>query len=517
LDPTASSAARLGAEIRTLRLRRSLTLQELARDIGFSTAHLSAVERAKAPASEQFVLACDRALSADGSLLPLLPAAVYERASERHRNEARRRWGGELPVPRQSAPLPSSDTTGTERHVELDLSPDAPLAALVRERCPGVRLSRTTPDFGVDWTLMFPGNSVTAVQVHPAITEPDGRVRVAVRDVPRLHEFLRTPHRALLLGIEHAPAPRIYALDARAVRDQLAERPYADTVLSIPPAYELDDLTYAMLWAASNLDDGLLADDVALAENQRKLRMYQRVSSSEVTREAAGDLTEFSQAWLGSAFCAQHILRNFGRLGDLPVFWTREQRGAEACTWLLFSHKLAYLHATRQRFGSASMVRGLCVPERAVRESPRFERMLLFLAIALMEAHGVHVQVCTEHEYSDVEGFLLAPRRAIVATWVRADSVWHVDTTVRRPELTEFAEASGHAAAHSVIAAPTSTGRLAAFANYLELDLAWLNRRCTALAREGCKQLVRPRSRLLAVTGVETACASVGQATASAR
>lgn len=134
-----------------------------------------------------------------------------------------------------------------------------------------------------------------------------------------------------------------------------------------------------------------------------------------------------------------------------------------------------------------------------------------------MEARGVHVQVCTEQEYSDVEGFVLAPRRAIVATWVRADSIWHVDTTVRPPTLTSFAEACGHAAAHSAINTPTSTGRLGAFADYLELDLAWLSRRCASLARQGCSELIRPRSRLLAVTGLESACASVGRATAGTR
>jgi transcriptional regulator with XRE-family HTH domain len=57
VDPRASSAARLGAEIRQLRLRRGLTLHEVAQDIRFSIAHLSAVERGGAPASEQFVLA----------------------------------------------------------------------------------------------------------------------------------------------------------------------------------------------------------------------------------------------------------------------------------------------------------------------------------------------------------------------------------------------------------------------------------------------------------------------------
>lgn len=486
----------------------------MARHVGFSTAHLSAVELARTPPSEQFVLACDRALSADGALLALLPAAVYERASERHRSEARRRWGGELPMPRRRAAAHVSPSRSTQPSLPLDPSPDAPLAALIRERCPGVRLSQPTPDFGIDWTLMMPDNSVTAVQIHPAATDPEGRVLIHVHNAPRLDEFLRTPHRAMLLGVDEAPEPRIYALDARAARRQLSERPYADAILSIPGAYELDDLTYGMIWAASNLDDCLLADDLALVENHRRLGADQQLSISEVTRATAGDLTTFSHAWLGSAFCARHILRNFDRLGELPLFWTREQRGEEACTWLLFSHKLAYLRATGQYFGSSPMVRVFCVPERVVRDSPRFERILLFLAIALMEANGVHVQVCTEQEYSDVEGFVLAPRRAIVATWVRADSMWHVDTTVGRPTLARFAEACGHAAAHSAIATPTSSGRLAALAHYLELDLGWLSRRCASVARQGCGELIRPRSRLLALTGLEAACTSVGQITA---
>ena len=547
IDPNASHAARLGAEIRDRRTDAELTLEQLAKQVGFSQQHISEVERAKTTPGAAFVAAVDRALEADGAIERLLPPVLADREERRQeRAEARRaapRSGAAThshatrvvlrpplrPKRRPSdltatlgAPLqppghaqrpgqPNSPHTRSGRHraQHLDLSPDALLATLVRERCPGVRLSRTTPDFGIDWTLMLPGNATIAVQVHPATTEPEGRVRVEVHDVARLHEFLRTTHRALVLGIEQDPDPRIYVLDARTVRHGLAERHHARAVLSIPQAYELDDLTYGVLWAASNLDDCLLADDLALAENQRMFRAYQRLPTSEVTREVAGDLTESSRAWLGSAFCAQHILHNFGGLGDLPLFWTREQRGAEACTWLLFSHKLAYLHATRQRFGSASMVRVFCVPDRAVRDSPRFERVLLFLAIALMEAHGVHVQICTEHEYSDVEGFLLAPRHAIVATWVRADSMWYVDMTARRPIVTRFAEASGHAAAHSVIAAPTSIGRLAALAHYLELDLAWLNGRCSALARQGCRQLFRPRSRLLAVTGIETACVSV--------
>lgn len=103
LDPDSSSAARLGAAIRSGRLEHGLTLRVLADQIGFSVPHLSAVERAEKPASEQFVAACDDVLDAGGELLALLPYVVYERAAERHRNQARRRWG-RAPTTARTAP-----------------------------------------------------------------------------------------------------------------------------------------------------------------------------------------------------------------------------------------------------------------------------------------------------------------------------------------------------------------------------------------------------------------------------
>jgi transcriptional regulator with XRE-family HTH domain len=90
VDPDASHAARLGAEIRARRQRRRLTLQALADLIGFSPQHISQVERAKAPASRAFVAACDNALEAGGGLLDLLPAVVCERALQRDERSAAR-------------------------------------------------------------------------------------------------------------------------------------------------------------------------------------------------------------------------------------------------------------------------------------------------------------------------------------------------------------------------------------------------------------------------------------------
>lgn len=125
LDPNASNAARLGAELRSRRLERELTLEALAGRIGFTPQHVSEVELAKTSVSRPFVAACDRELEADGSLLELLPAVVYERALERHdRSVARRR----KPSPSNGAPerreLPAARanaTTDTEDRVMAEL------------------------------------------------------------------------------------------------------------------------------------------------------------------------------------------------------------------------------------------------------------------------------------------------------------------------------------------------------------------------------------------------------------
>jgi transcriptional regulator with XRE-family HTH domain len=107
LDPSASRAARLGAEIRSRRQARGLTLEALAALIGFSAQHISEAERAKAPVSEPFVGACDHALDAGGSLLKLLPAVVYDRATERHGRSVARRQAARsssVVVPRREMP-----------------------------------------------------------------------------------------------------------------------------------------------------------------------------------------------------------------------------------------------------------------------------------------------------------------------------------------------------------------------------------------------------------------------------
>ena len=109
--------------------------------------------------------------------------------------------------------------------------------------------------------------------------------------------------------------------------------------VAAPTAYELDDLTYGILWAVANYDDALQADDQALAETRSDLKAYERLSASAVSREAAPGLNTVAHMWLGSDFCARHILRALPNLPEVPAFWTREQRGEEASAWLIFDHK----------------------------------------------------------------------------------------------------------------------------------------------------------------------------------
>jgi transcriptional regulator with XRE-family HTH domain len=98
LDPDASPSARLGAEIRSQRLAKGLTLQALANLTGYSPQHISSAERAVDTVSAWFIRTLDRALHAEGALIDLLPAAIYGRERENEeRNAARRAEAPPLP------------------------------------------------------------------------------------------------------------------------------------------------------------------------------------------------------------------------------------------------------------------------------------------------------------------------------------------------------------------------------------------------------------------------------------
>jgi hypothetical protein len=399
------------------------------------------------------------------------------------------------------------------------VAPPAPdpygFTRFARQRWPNLRLSRPQPDYGVDFTALLPAShavegAVLQLQLHDAETT-NGRALAMVTNPLRWEGFSRSNGRGLLVAACQSPeGPRFFALDSREAARRAAR---CDTpAIAVPDAYELDDLTFGLLWACASLDTGLQVDDQELTVAAGELAPYESLPSSAVSREAVAGLGMTSQLWLGSDFCARHILRNLKYIPAPPAFWTREQTGSEACPWLLFEHKHAYLRATRDRFGENSLSRMFCIPHSVIASSALYERVLLLLAVALMEATGIHVKVCDDPAYSAVEGFVLGGQsKAIIANWVRGEGIWHVDTARRPSVLSDFREASGHASAHSVIEAETPAGRLQALARYLDVDWAWIQDRCRSLARVGTAGLLRPRSRHISTTGVDSACSYLGQ------
>ncbi|MFD9123525.1 helix-turn-helix domain-containing protein [Kitasatospora sp. NPDC059571] len=325
---------------------------------------------------------------------------------------------------------------------------------------------------------------------------------------PELDAWAGTPTRALVIATRTVDGTsRQFAVDARygtRAKDSAGDQ---GRVLRIPSAYELDDLTYGILWAVAGFDAALLSDDTDLHT------LLPLTNGADLDPLAAAvqdeELTPGSLMFIGSQASAGYILDNRATLGDSPIFWTRERTGEEAVTWLLFTHKLDYLRRSAPGTPQATTGTGraFCIPPHAVTRSPAHERILLFLAIALMESLGITTWITENPDLAETDGFVLLPRqRAVIASWVRADAVSKLGLTTRPADLHAFADAIGHAAAHSVTSAGLARGRLVATADYLGLDWAWLTRRCHQLALVGTRALARPRSRLLGLEGLDAAC-----------
>jgi hypothetical protein len=349
----------------------------------------------------------------------------------------------------------------------------------------------------------FAGADIPAVVVAAA---PDrGRIVAAVPIGTARGPAPGSGRSVVVAHIDDADQPRRYVMDRRRVRARLATTS-SEAPLLFPRAYVLDDFTFAIIWAVTGLDSALLDDDADLAEAVGLLDPGEFDSYPVLGRDLGAELSPVSRMWLGSEVCARHILRNADTLTDTPQFWSREQRGEEASTWLLFAHKYRYLHATSSPDADRP-VRAFCVPPATVQHSGRPERILLLLAAALHESTGVTTVICAEPEYTATPGFVLdRNHRALVANWVNTDRIWQVDVTDRRPTLREFDDAIRWARSRTVLPGASPRDRLQALADYLDLDWSWLVRRATELADSGIAGLCAPRSRLLSTAGFDQAC-----------
>lgn len=330
-----------------------------------------------------------------------------------------------------------------------------------------------------------------------------------------LNRFLRPARRGLLVGVEEGQNDfNLYVRDAAATRRPVLPVSPAARALSIPSAYLLDDLTYGILWALTQLDDGLLSDDQTLDAEQHLLDAYLSLPRSAPSHLLV-DLSIVGSSWMGSAFCARHIQQQLADATEVPIFWTREQSGEEAACWLFFKHKVDYLRVL-ERFHGTTMqtVRVFCLPEAEVARSERYEKVLLLLAIALMERFGTRVRVVSEAEYSEVDGVALIPdQRAVVANWVRVPggALWAAGSTSARGELRAYAGVFADAQDADILVGEDSATRLRSLSDYLGLDWAWLTARCRALGEHGVAGLVRPRSRLLTVEALDETLLFLGK------
>jgi transcriptional regulator with XRE-family HTH domain len=114
LDPNASRAARLGAELRAHREAENLTLQALGGRIEYSAQHISQVERGRATVTEAFVEACDAELGTDGALMRLLPDVILEHHKIRSARVAARRGADLYSEPQDGGDASVPSTTARE-------------------------------------------------------------------------------------------------------------------------------------------------------------------------------------------------------------------------------------------------------------------------------------------------------------------------------------------------------------------------------------------------------------------
>ncbi|WP_433018120.1 helix-turn-helix transcriptional regulator [Kribbella sp. CA-294648] len=336
------------------------------------------------------------------------------------------------------------------------------------------------------------------LMLHHCVAEASGRGWLMIELTDQLSASLRRTDRWNAIVTSDADG-KYYVSDGRRFAPRRGRHANRQPVAS---AHVIDELTTGIIWAVVNTDTALLADDAQLEISQMRLAHYVEQPVSEASMSEVPDLNPVAGQWLGSTFCSRHISAHLGRLSEAPFFWTREQCGEEAANWLLWNHKLEYLRSTSKRF--TGIRRAFCVPEQEVETSPRYERVLLLLTMALMEAFGITVELTADPAAGEVGGFVLADG-AIEANWLGGDRIWRVDARPRPERQSTYRDIARRLEVESVIACERSAGRLEAMADYLGISWSWFRRRCEELAAAGIDGIAQPRSRHLSTRGLDTA------------
>jgi hypothetical protein len=95
------------------------------------------------------------------------------------------------------------------------------------------------------------------VQVHPFKAAADGSTFLPVVGGLRFDQFMPAPHRGMLIGIDDQAhtAARLFGADLREAHRKIAQSRGVPSAVVIPRAYELDDITYGIIWALISLDE----------------------------------------------------------------------------------------------------------------------------------------------------------------------------------------------------------------------------------------------------------------------
>ncbi|WP_432887833.1 hypothetical protein ACQPYH_06145 [Kribbella sp. CA-245084] len=379
----------------------------------------------------------------------------------------------------------------SKRRISTPQAPDhTSLVALLAGQLPSARSNALRiPDgrsfSGVDveahrFEAVSPGDGWFMVDPGPdaALNRPDRRTFVVVVD----------------------DKMQLCIMDGRRFADRVRRRTGPQPV---PSATSVDDLTVGIIWAVTNTDVALLADDGHLSILRAGLAPYNMHCLSDLPLTEGSTLTPVASQWLGSWFCTQHITRNLERLSRQPYLWTRERSGEDATSWLLWRHRFEYLRRASRWF--PGMRRDFYIPETDVADSPTYERVLLLLAAALMEAFGIAAALSSEREPAEVEPIVRGDELNF-AKWLGASGLCCVDASApwsdRRGVLGDVAE---QARERSSVTAQSSKRRLEAIANHLDVSWSWFQRRCAELALEGVDDIAHPRSRLLSTRGLNVA------------
>ncbi|MBO1329917.1 hypothetical protein [Streptomyces sp. VRA16 Mangrove soil] len=387
-------------------------------------------------------------------------------------------------------------------------------ARALNETYAGATLWPAGPIAGSGGVWLFGGRhlfdrAAVSVQFYAADRRRDALL-VGRDDLPHLRSFIEPRRRALVLAVPGSADGEVYVLDAAEARRQLEV-----TVdrLPVPAAYRLDALTFALLWALCNLDGSLQDDDHVIAGEQETVDAFSHLARSAPGRSAVPALSRVGAAWMGMRHCAQHVLRHLRPSARSPLFWTRVRDAEHAAGWLFFASWPEYIATLGERFraGSAGARRVVVLPDTAVEEADTHERILMFLTVALMEAHSVPTWVCGDADHSGRSAFVLQPdEQVVVADWQGEDHLWHTDALHARGDLHAYADVLQRAHDSALTVSESPRERLLALADHLELDWTWLTSRCRELADYGLSGLLRPRSHRLSVAAVHQALAFVG-------